>query len=156
MKANSHLIGWMLLTAGALLSVAAPVQAQRYAVVIGSNHGAPSEPVLRFAQTDARRVAQVLRELGRVQPEHLFLLLDPEPEAVRTTLARIERRVAGDPERAALVFYYSGHADADALHLGGDDCHGETFGRRCGEAAHDCESASSTPVNLVCLPPRAS
>ncbi|MBK7863144.1 MAG: caspase family protein [Archangiaceae bacterium] len=102
-----------LVAAGAAAS-AAP---RRVAVVVGNDLGAPRDPQLRYARKDATRIAQVLRELGGVRGEDLQLLLDADADTVRLALER-----AGDArdglEPTVLLFYYSGHADETALHLG--------------------------------------
>jgi hypothetical protein len=97
----------------ASLSSAAP---RRLAVVVGSDLGAPSEPQLRFARKDAMRMAQVLRELGGVRGEDLNLLLDADATQVRAALEHARETARG--EAGVLLFYYSGHADETALHLG--------------------------------------
>ena len=40
---------------------------RRVAVVIGNDHGQPSEEPLRYAELDAARFARVLRDLGDVR-----------------------------------------------------------------------------------------
>ena len=83
-----------LLASAAILLAASPAEAagRRIAVIAGNNFGAPGEIELRFARTDAQRMAQVLRELGGVSGEDLFLLLDKDVDAVRKTLAfRVEK-----------------------------------------------------------------
>lgn len=66
-------------------------------------------------------MADLLTELGRTNPEHVKLLLGPNPEQVHTTLSQTASAIqaanaAGTPTR--LIFYYSGHARAQALNLG--------------------------------------
>ncbi|MBI4510661.1 MAG: caspase family protein [Deltaproteobacteria bacterium] len=102
----------------ALLLWAAPALGTRLAVVVGNDHGAPTDVVLRFAQADALRVAQVLRELGGVRADDLMILLDQDASSVRRALAAAEKRAQADPEGTTLLFYYSGHADSEAMHLG--------------------------------------
>ncbi|MHB8879130.1 MAG: caspase family protein [Myxococcaceae bacterium] len=91
---------------------------RRMAVVAGNDLGGPGEVELRFAQTDARRLAQVLRELGGVAAEDLFLLLDEDATAVRKALVEVDARAKASSAPVTLLFFYSGHADAEALHLG--------------------------------------
>ncbi|MEO1171953.1 MAG: caspase family protein, partial [Myxococcota bacterium] len=90
---------------------------------MGNNHGYRSETSLLYAESDARAVADALRAHGGVPSRQIRVLLDEGTETVRRTLedinAAIRRR--SDRERTALVVYYSGHADAEALHLGSDD-----------------------------------
>ena len=121
--------GLRVLLAGVAFWTAAPLssaraEVQRYAVLIGVNIGEPGEPELRYAERDAEKVGSVLRRLGRVPPENLVMLLDADAVAVERALVDVGRRVAEaerrDPEVGRVVFvYYSGHADAGALHARG-------------------------------------
>lgn len=96
---------------------------QRYAVVIGNNSGRQGETTLRWAQADATKVRDVLNDLGGVPSQDTALLLARNASEVRSSLLemneRIRRRRSDEP--ALLFVYYSGHADAEALHLGGSD-----------------------------------
>ena len=104
----------------ALLTMAALAGEQRFALVFGTNRGDVSDAPLRFADEDVRRVGDVLVELGGVAPEDLVRLEGATAEQVRGVLHRLADRVAdADADRTLLVVYYSGHADAASLHLGG-------------------------------------
>ncbi|HNC95429.1 MAG TPA: caspase family protein [Myxococcota bacterium] len=94
---------------------------QRYALVIGSNQGDAADPLLSFAEEDARRVAQVLQDLGQVSPDAVVTLYRPDANRLRDTLEHLAERVARGPaeEEVVLFVYYSGHADATDLHLAG-------------------------------------
>lgn len=110
----------LLLALGAVPAVAHGAQS-RLALVIGANLGEPDETPLRYAERDASRFADVLTRFADVPPEDLVLLRAPDPAAVERALERLteraaERRAAGD--ETVLFVYYSGHADAQALHLG--------------------------------------
>lgn len=91
---------------------------RRIAIVIGSNSGLPHEPTLRFARRDAARVSQTLRELGSVAQRDLFQILDGDAASVRRAFEEIARRAKAEDRPTMLFFYYSGHANAEALHLG--------------------------------------
>ena len=90
-----------------------------YLVAIGNNMGAADEVTLLYAERDARQVMTVFQELGRVRGDRAVLLTGASADGVRRALlemnARI-RRVKNTHSR--LIVYYSGHADAKALHLG--------------------------------------
>lgn len=81
------------------------------AIVVGHNYGGPGDATLRFAHNDAAKVAKVVEELGGAQPDNLHLLFDPGPEALKR--AFVEARA-----KDLLLFYFSGHADPQALKLG--------------------------------------
>lgn len=102
---------------------------ERYALVVGANIGNVDDGPLAYAERDAQRVAEVLTRLGGVAPENLLLLLGPDSGALERALASFAARVeqsgqAGQSTEEAsdgpvLFVYYSGHADAQSLHLRG-------------------------------------
>jgi uncharacterized caspase-like protein len=104
------------------LSVSALARVERFALVVGNNHGSRADLALRYAEADAKKVADVLRELGGVEPANLVLLTGDDADTVRRTLIsvndRIRAAVAQPDTQVVLFVYYSGHADASALHLG--------------------------------------
>ena len=107
----------------AALGVAAPARAavDCYAVLVGNDAGAADEPRLRFAETDAVKLHDALRELGDFPPENLVLLRGERPASARGALIAVNDRVRDSVaagRQVVLLVYYSGHADADALHLG--------------------------------------
>jgi hypothetical protein len=105
----------------AALAGDARADVQRYAVIVGNNAGLGDEQTLRHAETDAQHVAELLAELGGVPDENQIVLRGKSVDAVKRALIAINDRIrtrqrAGD--LAVLHVYYSGHGDADALHLG--------------------------------------
>ena len=107
---------WAFLWAPA---VAASVE--RYAVIIGNNRGDADEPELRFAEADAMRVHGVLRDVAGFQPDRMVLLRGEPAPVVERTLIGMNDRIRSAQSRAGvqvmLFVYFSGHADAQALHL---------------------------------------
>lgn len=91
----------------------------RYAVIIGNNDGAADEPSLRYAQSDATRIYDVLRTLGDFREENMVLLRGRGRDAVESALVATNDRIRQirSTDQAVLFVFYSGHADADALHL---------------------------------------
>jgi hypothetical protein len=107
---------------GVGLGLAAPAAADvvRYAVLIGANEGARGDRKLSFAETDAERVAEVLADLGDVPAVNQVLLRGNTVATVRRALIVMNDRIrtAQRPGDDSVLFvYYSGHADASALHL---------------------------------------
>ena len=100
------------------LPLAAAAQVQRFAVVVGNDRGQPPDAALSYAETDAARMAEVLQEVGGVRPENLVLLRGQDVATVRRTLIAVNDRVRAAGGQTVLIVYYSGHADAGALHLG--------------------------------------
>jgi hypothetical protein len=90
----------------------------RVAVVIGDDAGESSDAHLRYARADARRMADLLVAVGDVALSDLILLEDARADAVRDAITEADRRLAHKQD-GVLVVYYSGHADAEALHLAG-------------------------------------
>jgi hypothetical protein len=110
---------WLFATAGP----ARALPEETWLVAIGNNAGDADEVQLLFAERDAREVAEVLRSQGRVASDRVRLLIDERADTVRRTLlainAAIRARVQEGSRATALLVFYSGHADADALHLRG-------------------------------------
>jgi len=101
-----------------LLPAPAAAQVERFAVVVGNDLGQAPDVPLRYAETDAARVAEVLQEVGGVRPENLVLLRGQDAGTVRRALIAVNDRVRAASGQGILLVYYSGHADAGALHLG--------------------------------------
>jgi hypothetical protein len=106
------------LAAALLVPAAAAAQVDRFAVVIGNDAGQPADAALRYAETDAARMASVLQEVGGVRPENLTLLRGDDAATVRRTLIAVNDRIRAASGETVLIVYYSGHADAESLHLG--------------------------------------
>jgi uncharacterized caspase-like protein len=101
------------------LLAAVPAHAERYAIVVGNNVGRGVDAPLRFAESDAVKLAQVLVELGGFTPAHVQILPSPSAESVERAFVNVGEAIARAHDGAALVFfYYSGHADGVTLHLG--------------------------------------
>ena len=119
----------MLLWALALLSLAslaiarpAAAHVERFAVLVGANVGHADEAQLRYAELDAERMQAVLQELGGFYAENMLLLRGPDAAGLQRSLISINDRIRSAESRpntqVMLFVYYSGHADAEALHLG--------------------------------------
>ncbi|MCA9537870.1 MAG: caspase family protein [Myxococcales bacterium] len=101
-------------------AVAQAAEQTRFAVVIGANRGEPGEVSLLFAERDASRFADVLSRFGGVREDRLLLLRGRRADQVEQALGRLGERIAAETKAGneTVVFvYYSGHADAQALHL---------------------------------------
>jgi len=118
---TSRWVAVLLLLLCAWPSLAAAA-VERYAVIIGNNRGEHGETELLYAESDATRVNDVLRELGGFEPANTVLLRGEDADTVRKTLIAVNDRIRAAmslPDTQVVLFvYYSGHADADALHLG--------------------------------------
>lgn len=111
-----------LLLVGALgLALALPAGARppRILVAAGNNVGAVGELPLEHAAKDARRVAEVFTSLGDVPGDRALVVQDGSPEALRAAL-RKAASLAARYDDATLIVYFSGHGDADHLHMAGE------------------------------------
>ena len=108
----------LVVIAALCLAGSARADVERYAVIIGHNTGAADEQKLRFAETDAARVAELLSEIGGVPDENQVVLRAKSADQVRRALIATNERIRSARRDAVLFVYYSGHGDADALHLG--------------------------------------
>lgn len=102
-------------------SPAAALPRHTWVVVVGNNQGAPGEEELRYAETDAKAVGDALRLHAGVPSSQQLQLLGEGPEQIRHALLELNARLRADGsgEPSALIVFYSGHADASGLHLGG-------------------------------------
>jgi hypothetical protein len=112
----------VLLSVALLVSTPAlALPPETWLVAVGNNHGDRDDIGLLYAERDAQQFVEALQSQGGVPPRYTTVLLDREASEIRDTLveinARIRERSATVP--TALVVFYSGHADADALHLDG-------------------------------------
>jgi hypothetical protein len=88
---------------------------QRRALIVGSHQAPPGLSTLRYAHDDARKVREVLIELGGIEESSAELLLEPNKQ---TLLQAFERLQKESDDVSQLFFYYSGHADDTGLRLG--------------------------------------
>jgi hypothetical protein len=93
----------------------------RILIAAGNKNGLPAERPLKFADNDAKRVRDVMVSLGGVRSEHAIFLNEPTRaellHAFDKAKAEAQRHRA---EEVTLVFYFSGHGDREALHLGSE------------------------------------
>ncbi|HNY17253.1 MAG TPA: caspase family protein [Treponemataceae bacterium] len=100
-------------------SAALPVE--RYALYVASNAGGATRETLKYAYTDATRLARTMNEIGGIKSENSLLLSDPSPREINDAFADIATLVkknAGRAKRTEFLFYYSGHSDENAFLLG--------------------------------------
>ena len=93
---------------------------RRFGLFIGANDGGNERITLRYALSDAQRVAEVLSRVGGVGRTDMVLLDDPSPEEIRSSAEKLMYDVARaktDSRRVEFVLYYSGHSDEHGLLL---------------------------------------
>lgn len=114
---------WLTALAGVLFSLGAHAEITRYALVAGNNLGGARDPTLRYAESDAQKVTEVLRHLGEVRPENLVLLQGRGGSELQRVLIALNARIRAENSAgrdSVLFVYYSGHADVERLHTGED------------------------------------
>ncbi len=112
------LLGWMVLAGS---GVARAGEAQRFGVFVGNNMGQSGDVPLRFATTDAEKMYDLFLEFGQMRPHDAILLRNGTARQVERAIEQLSSRIqraTADGDDTTFVFYYSGHGDADALHLG--------------------------------------
>ncbi len=123
MRPSSLLRAAVSAAAFAVASWAGIAQAEpvRILVSAGSKLGLAAERPLKFASTDATRVRDVVVSLGGVKAENAFVLAEPSRAQLFAAVdrARAEAQKHRSDE-VTLIFYFSGHGDHDAIHLGDD------------------------------------
>ena len=106
----------------ALVSASAFAESRRIAIVVGNNAGNGDQPALRYAESDAGKMARVLVELGDVAQDDLLLLQGRGMTELERALSDATERIAMfrhlPDTRAVLIFYFSGHSDGEAIELG--------------------------------------
>lgn len=120
-SATLKLAAFIVLPVVILSPTLATARVEHYALLIGSNRGAKDDNDLHYAESDALRVYEVLRDLGGYQPANMALLRGENADTVRSTLIAFNDRVreaTSLPNTDVVLFvYYSGHADADRLRM---------------------------------------
>lgn len=95
----------------------------RYVLAISANNGGENRAVLRYAESDAKSFANVLKEMGGVQAQNVFLVKQPNVASLKQELSNLDQKIlkigsAGG--RNEVLVYYSGHADDKGLRLGNE------------------------------------
>ena len=100
---------------------AALAEPVRILVSAGSKVGLAAERPLKFASTDASRVRDVVVSLGGVKTENAFVLAEPSRAQLFAAVDRAKAEAQKHrADEVTLIFYFSGHGDHDAIHLGDD------------------------------------
>ena len=93
----------------------------RYVVAVSANNGGAGRPMLRYAESDARSFAKVLKEMGGVLPQNVILVKEPSVNALQKEFSKLDAKILQDKSasgRDEVLVYYSGHADEKGLRLG--------------------------------------
>ncbi len=110
----------LILVLFAVLAPQPTLAAQRLAILVSANKGWRHDAPLSYAEDDARRFRAVLLELGGFHSDAIILLTQPTTEELRAQLRAAREHLSWAPgEEIRFVFYFSGHADEQYLHLSG-------------------------------------
>lgn len=117
--------GWATLAVVAALAAAPAVaETKRVAIVAGNNAGSGTLPPLRYAESDAGKMARVLVELGEVSADDLLLLqgrrVSDLERAIGDARERVQAWKRSPDTRTVLLFFFSGHSDGESLEVGGE------------------------------------
>ncbi len=131
--------GWLTL----LFAMSARADVARHALVVGHNVGNADEVPLLYAEDDAARVARVLVSTGGAGEPRTQVLQGPTRNQLLHAFADL--RLAVEADHAAgddtlVVFFYSGHADANGIHLNGS---------ACGRVVQRCPRSSPCPLSDI-------
>lgn len=95
----------------------------RYVIAVSANNGGAERPMLRYAESDARSFANVLKEMGGVLPKNVILVKEPSVETLQKEFSNLDEKILHDKNssgRDEVLVYYSGHADEKGLRLGSE------------------------------------
>jgi hypothetical protein len=107
---------WGLVVSGLLSALTATAwAAPRRALVIGSNEGLGFEPVLEFAEQDARRISKIFADFGGMSSESIRLLTGRPLSELKAALQALSSQPSEE-----VWFFISGHAGADGMHVAGE------------------------------------
>jgi len=93
----------------------------RFAIVVGNNRGGVDTRPLRYATEDARKMYDVLTQLGGIVPNDATLVVNQPASELWRALGLIDARIAQAKqrgERTLLFLFYSGHAKDGELRMG--------------------------------------
>lgn len=107
-----------------LSATLASADTRRIAIVVGNNAGTGEMPPLRYAESDAGKMARVLVELGDVSADDVMLLQGQRVGAVERAIGEARDRVGllkrSPDTRTVVYFYFSGHSDGESIELGNE------------------------------------
>jgi hypothetical protein len=102
------------------LTVAQNACAERYALLIGNSTATGNFATLKYVQNDLSSVQNILTGFCGFSKQHVTTLLDRSPTELEHALEETKSHLASR-QGNLFLFYYSGHADANALKMGDAD-----------------------------------
>lgn len=97
-------------------------QVKRYAILVGVNDGGDARAILRYAESDAIKIAEVFSDIGGIENSDSQLLLNPTVSSIYRTFNKVSNLISMEAEdtRTELIFYYSGHSTEEGLLVRGE------------------------------------
>ena len=113
--------GVVMATLTGVSRAAQPAEELRIGIFVGNNEGNASELPLLFAVSDAKKMRDLFVQYGHIKPADALLVENGSRHTVENAFDSVHKKLVqanntGRP--TAIVFYYSGHGDDSALHLG--------------------------------------
>lgn len=94
----------------------------RVGLFVGNNIGFGEDEPLQYAEAEAGDMERLFIERGDLDKDRSILLQGEGTTALRNAIYQVEaiaREASADGDDVMLVFYYSGHASRDGLHIEG-------------------------------------
>jgi len=113
---------WMVCLVLSLAPSTVLADTVRVGIFVGNDIGFGHDEPLSHAEREARDMARLFQEMGDLTRERTFLITGAKAPEVRDTLYRTEaqiRELTVQGHDVLIVFYYTGHASRDGLHLSG-------------------------------------
>jgi hypothetical protein len=101
--------------------LASPANAEPVRLLVSVSHrlGLAAEHPLKYADADAARVRDVMVQMGGVKAENATVLAEPSLTQLDSALDKLKADAKKHPaEDVTIIFYFSGHGDREAIHLG--------------------------------------
>jgi hypothetical protein len=120
-KRTSFTVAVMLICVVGLLSAQSDAPVRRFGVFVGANDGGSERITLRWAASDAYKLAEVMNDVGGMDSRDAIVLVDPDSQRLTEQMDSMRVRVRQaktESRRVELMFYYSGHSDEVGLMLG--------------------------------------
>ncbi|MFT5683176.1 MAG: hypothetical protein ACI8RZ_004105 [Myxococcota bacterium] len=106
-----------------LAGMIARAETVRVGMFVGNNIGFGEDAELIYAEQEARDMARLFQQMGALSRDRTVLLAGAGVAEVREAVFQTEaqiREISARGDDVMLIFFYSGHASADGLHLSGN------------------------------------
>jgi hypothetical protein len=117
-----RLLPCLVLLACVMLALPAQAGTVRLGLFVGANIGFGEDEPLAHAEQEAHDLARVFQDMGDLSRERTIVLQGITAPELREAMHRVEaqaREITARGDEAMLVFYYTGHASQEGLHLTG-------------------------------------